>query len=369
MLKHVKELEKMEDNSENIYFTILIDWYAARPDTLDDMSLAEFAANYSYVRGRGDKDEQADDTLPIDTPDEEHLGKQSTHIHLKYGLGTMHKQSREAIICFHKFNREKEAEKLYRSKLMLYMPWRNEATDIIAGYATYRSHYEDNVEAILAQYRKNASINGDAMDDLNKHGPPQHAWNIVAPGAAEQQARDRDEGVKVEREIYRSRGLGCQHQSGRTTAQCPNSSEVYFGNKYRDLLSPEVYCAAIRGLNTKQRQVVMHHRSWCKCVVTALKTAQTVVPHRLFVSGPEGVGKSHVISLIRNDTVKLLRLSGHIQPSDVIVLLTAPTGVAAFNIQGMTLHSDYPRQAEHPAYQAFKLATANSQVTPAAERI
>ena len=27
------------------------------------------------------------------------------------------------------------------------------------------------------------------------------------------------------------------------------------------------------------------------------------------------------------------------EPDDVIVLLTAPTGVAAFNIQGMTLHS------------------------------
>lgn len=39
------------------------------------------------------------------------------------------------------------------------------------------------------------------MDDLNEYGPPQHAWNIVAPGAAEQQARDRDAGAEVEREI------------------------------------------------------------------------------------------------------------------------------------------------------------------------
>ena len=55
--------------------------------------------------------------------------------------------------------------------------------------------------------------------------------------------------------------------------------------------------------------------------------------------GWDGVGKSHVISLIRNDAVKFLRLSGQVQPEDVVVLLTAPTGVAAFNIQGMTLHS------------------------------
>ena len=37
--------------------------------------------------------------------------------------------------------------------------------------------------------------------------------------------------------------------------------------------------------------------------------------------------------------MKLLQLSGKVQPDDITVLLTAPTGVAAFNIQGMTLHA------------------------------
>ena len=67
-----------------------------------------------------------------------------------------------------------------------------------------------------------------------------------------------------------------------------------------------------------------------------MRSAQQVEPYRVFLSGPGGVGKSHVISLIRNDT---LRLSGQVQPEDVVVLLTVPTGVTAFNIQGMTLHS------------------------------
>ena len=53
----------------------------------------------------------------------------------------------------------------------------------------------------------------------------------------------------------------------------------------------------------------------------------------VFVSGPGGVGKTHAIKPI------LLRLSGTIQPDDVIVLLTAPTGAAAFIITGVTLHS------------------------------
>ena len=48
--------------------------------------------------------------------------------------------------------------------------------------------------------------------------------------------------------------------------------------------------------------------------------------------------KSYVISLICRDTIKLLFLSGQVEPEDVL-LLTAPIGVAAFNIQGMTIHS------------------------------
>ena len=70
-----------------------------------------------------------------------------------------------------------------------------------------------------------------------------------------------------------------------------------------------------------------------------MKKGEAIKPYRVFVSGPGGVGKSYVISLIHRDTVKLLRLSGRVEPEDVTVLLTAPTVVAAFNIQGMTPHS------------------------------
>ena len=94
----------------------------------------------------------------------------------------------------------------------------------------------------------------------------------------------------------------------------------------------------MRGLNTKQRQAVNFHRRWCKKAVVVMKKGESIKPYRVFLSGPGGVGKSYVISLIHRDTVKLLRLSGQVEPEDVTVLLTAPTGVAAFNIQGMTVH-------------------------------
>ena len=85
----------------------------------------------------------------------------------------------------------------------------------------------------------------------------------------------------------------------------------------------------------------MYHRNWCKKAVQALKSGGQIEPYRVFLSGPGGVGKSHVIKLIQSDIIKLIKQSGAIEPDDVLVLLTAPTGVAAFNVNGTTLHSAF----------------------------
>ena len=81
----------------------------------------------------------------------------------------------------------------------------------------------------------------------------------------------------------------------------------------------------------------MFHRVWCNKAVVALKQGKPIEPYHVFVSGPGGVDKSHVIRLLHSDTLKLHRLSGAIEPDDVTDLLTAPTGLAAFLINGMTI--------------------------------
>ena len=75
----------------------------------------------------------------------------------------------------------------------------------------------------------------------------------------------------------------------------------------------------------------------------------------MFLSGPGGVGKSHVIKLIHSDTIRFLKLAGdRFEPDDVTALLTAPTGVAAFNINGMTPHSAFLlRTAKYSLSQAL----------------
>uniref|UniRef100_A0A1X7TDA0 ATP-dependent DNA helicase n=1 Tax=Amphimedon queenslandica TaxID=400682 RepID=A0A1X7TDA0_AMPQE len=95
----------------------------------------------------------------------------------------------------------------------------------------------------------------------------------------------------------------------------------------------------MRGLKEKKRHIVFFHRKWCKEAILNLNKGIKIKPYHIFLSAPGGVGKSHVIRIIQSDTIKLLKLSSFFEPNEVIVLLTAPTVVAAFNIEGMTLHS------------------------------
>ena len=98
------------------------------------------------------------------------------------------------------------------------------------------------------------------------------------------------------------------------------------------LIPPDQYTQCMRELNDEQRSIVMFHRDWRKKAVLALKQNKPVEPYHVFLSGPGSVGKAHVFKLIHWSCLNIwARLCDYVT--------SAPTGVAAFNIDGMTLHS------------------------------
>ena len=107
----------------------------------------------------------------------------------------------------------------------------------------------------------------------------------------------------------------------------------------------------------------MFHSGWCKKAVHALKHGQQI--ERVFLSGPGGVGKSHVIKLIQSDKIKLIKQSRTVEPDDVLALLTALTGVAAFYVNGMTLHSAF--LLDRSKYSGFQPLSNNRVNTLTAE--
>ena len=92
----------------------------------------------------------------------------------------------------------------------------------------------------------------------------------------------------------------------------------------------------MRTMNIRQRQLFTYIRKWCMQIAQGYK----VDPFHIFITGGAGTGKSHIIRALLYEATKLLRPTCP-KPDDITVLLVAPTGTAAFNVGGRTIHSAF----------------------------
>ena len=138
-----------------------------------------------------------------------------------------------------------------------------------------------------------------------KVGPPEHLWNSIAPSTEESRIQSMAEGSEQLTEVSQQD----LRDNWSILTSGPNL-HVRFESAANQLEIPrDQYREYMRGLNEHQRSIVMFHRDWCKKAILALKEGKPVEPYHVFLSGPGGVGKSHVIKLVYSDTLKLLKLS------------------------------------------------------------
>ena len=95
----------------------------------------------------------------------------------------------------------------------------------------------------------------------------------------------------------------------------------------------------VRSLNSKQRNAFDIVLSWCR---NKMKNTNNVKPQEvkeifIFITGGAGAGKSHLIKTIYHAVTKTLT-HAPMNPELLSVLLMAPTGVVAININGTTIN-------------------------------
>lgn len=102
----------------------------------------------------------------------------------------------------------------------------------------------------------------------------------------------------------------------------------------------KAYYRLVRCLNRRQSEFFIYVLQWIKTKDDAMYA---------FPSGGAGLGKSVLIKALYQALHRYLcRLEGE-NPKDIRILLTAPTGKAAYNIGGATIHSAF----KIPASQGF----------------
>ena len=162
-LKSEKDLLDMDPDSTDVMMSGVLEYYAARPASLKEMSLAEFAAMYNYFKRPNSSTSFKDNEDCEETPEET---KGETLV-LKHNMGYIRKRTIERIIRFRRYNPEKVRKNFMRERLMLCIPWRDETQDLIQIDTEWKFATNlDRIRAVESVFIFNAS---DDYEDIEKY--------------------------------------------------------------------------------------------------------------------------------------------------------------------------------------------------------
>lgn len=330
MLKSKQELEKLDPNSTDIFKSGPIERYAIRPTEIENMCLADFVALFNI---KTKSSAQNNEEMLEQDVDEEAEEVEDTGVDLgvlrsfKLSDGTTIKERRRSkIIRYCRYNAHQDPENYFREMIMLFYPWRNEEQDII----------QKNCEEILQNNRDLIESNCKKYNAV-----PPNFEEAIAFINAERELEEESETSGQEEEIVHEDGddeanvYGYADNVPEFDINVELEAGAYGLDQVRhyvvpDMLSDSAYLELMTSLNIEQRDYVMH-------VISLLKSNE--VPFYHMLSGQAGVGKSRVISAIYQSAIRIFRKEPGQNDEKIEVLLTAPTGKAAHNINGMTLHS------------------------------
>ena len=349
--KSPEELDELDNESTDIFKSNIIDRYTLRPQcipSVDRLCLAEFAAYY-YKEYKKNCQETADaqpEVLTDDVIELHHNCDPDTSPPDKIRLMNTHEVMKcrkvKAVIRYHKPNKAKEPELYFHHLLMLYYPWRDE-TSLLGSDQTYASKfYEHEVQAVVERNRENFEPDADAVTEAldffrNNQGNIIHSSydSMNDQENADLQSEEQDDSAPNE---------SFNEQSPThlvSSSETENHSNLRITSYHQPTeISDDKLRECVRSLNKRQRCAYDIILTWCRSKMKNMNSQkpEEVKPINLFITGGAGAGKSHLIHTIYHTVTKTFRHSP-MNPELPTVLLMAPTGVAAINIDGTTINT------------------------------
>ncbi|XP_062603984.1 uncharacterized protein LOC134265790 [Saccostrea cucullata] len=329
LLKCKSALEELPENSTDIHASSVIKRYSQRPRQLENWCLADYAAELEIVYPKEFKEsdellEQNDDSedeQEFRELEDEEINSELTRIVLKNGI--IIRQRRKAkCIRYVNYSIKVDSENHYRERILLFHPWRKEEIDIKGNKSTYEEKYKQLKSFIRAKVKKYERNAGELEEAQRQAEEADVQFDRVAPSAEQTEQEDLEEGSR-ESEAF-----------------------VYFDPK-----RPENH----------QNYDIGVDLGLPSCSTNDDQTLQYKMTNELyfqvFLTGGAGVGKSVVVRALYEALTRHYCSTEGENPDDCKVLLCAPTGKAAFNIKGQTIHSAF----KIPASQGFNCKPLDSE--------
>ena len=349
LLKSKKELEDLPEESTEIDADNIIKRYSKRHEALESYCLADFVSkvvSISHARnGSQIRDSDNNGYRSVDNEDEYDQNRNALHdaknvpkhryTVTKDNLRIVLRQKPKIIRYVH-YSEKVDSNNYYREQLMLFHPWRNEDKDLLGGYETFENHFRALEKDILkkkTEYDANIEVHDEIEAAVQTE--IQDCFDDVCPNIESIEANDAVNKPSLSHaysfynpESHRNAYYDIGADIG-LTSHIPNDEIEMIQNR----LTEKDYLNLLSKLNTKQRQIFTH-------IIHSL-THKPCEKLHIFITGGAGVGKSLVVRTLYQALHRLLCSESGQNPEDIRILMCAYTGLAAYNIQGSTLHSAF----------------------------
>ena len=314
-------------DKDQIWMPNIEDKYVNRPQTIEmnELCLATFGSEYRIVS----KTEAEKKSINM--------------IQLNNNFGTVMKRTRTkpAIIRYAKFSKETQQEKYYQSILQLFLPYYVKRELKPEQFDTYETYYHNGeivinnrVIKVKELVDRNQSIYdkmGKELDENiekieNDNNIEEDGWTEMFPA------------VELKHNEHASPLEPTEADELNVPDLIENNSNINFALEKRDFLyNEDEIKPLLKQLNSEQKNIIYFVRQWCLDKVNG----KNPKPFHIHLTGGGGTGKSIVVKIISYIAQSILSTMKDLPPDDITVALTAPTGVAAYNIRGKTNHNAF----------------------------
>lgn len=290
-VKSKTEMTMLNPDSTNIYYESWIDdKYPARPVELENVNLYNFSKSYDVVK-----------TRPV--------SKQAEYYTLDGEKTYLKKRDRPYLINFYLYDVEQMPEKYYFSMLLLFKPWRN-LQDLKLEFETYTEAFNFAKDDMKNELR-HVNLRIELQNQLQK------GFEKVESKLAElnEEIENEDDDIGPDNPLdFEAR------EAVNAMDDFNNMNNDRDENNLDELISK---------LNKDQKSVF-------DMVTETMSNESEIL--RCFISGTGGTGKSFIIKILKVWVQKHLNKK---------VAVAAPTGIAAFNVNGLTIHRLLQLPVEH----------------------
>ena len=357
LAKSMETLRQMKPDSKQVTMLSNIDRYSMRPKFLESWCLAEYVAktDIEYPKKSAthpvcDDDDEDDPESREDCEQNETFAERDGFPYvLRNGL-VLRLRTKNKIIRFRRYSEKNDPENYYREMLMLYVPWRKES-ELIGIHSSYAGAFAQHAHAIserVTVFEPYSAELDAAWDEL--HADTNNDTNIEQNDQGE--SDDTNEATDMPVIAPDRDSLLFRVDIGAALGIPPTQHDQDEEISQQIKLSDSDYYKLLAMLNKRQQEFHTHitHQA-------LTSSTQTLVA----LHGGAGTGKSTVINAISESLRRILTMRSGEDFEKPVLCLMAPTGKAAYNIGGETIHRAlFVPASQRLEYKALKWDVLNT---------